>query len=175
MWNNPPARSGLSLLELLLGVIIFSLAMLPLFSMTQSTTQGAYSIRKHLVASQICVAILDRLLSMPFDEAQKFAQDNDDKEFSLEKDGESFLRNAEVKAVVSGLPAAKAGEIPFVDGLEKALLTMKYKVKMTVPAAEKEKDVMILLTVAVSWNVVENEEKSRQTIVREALRFKEDV
>lgn len=165
----------MSLLELLLGVIIFSLAMLPLFSMTQSTTQGAYSIRKHLVASQICVAILDRLLSMPFDEAQKFAQDNNEKEFSLEKDGEDFLRNAKVKEVVNGLPAAAAGEIPFQDGLEKALQTMKYSIKMTVPTDAKEKEIMFLLSVSVSWNHVESSEKSRQTIMREALRFKEDV
>lgn len=56
----------MSMIELLIGVTIFGLAMLPLMWMSSTQTRGAYSIGKHMMAGQIAASFIDRLISLPY-------------------------------------------------------------------------------------------------------------
>jgi prepilin-type N-terminal cleavage/methylation domain-containing protein len=62
------SKKGLSMIELLVGVTIFGLAMVPLMWLGTSQTRGAYSIGKHMMAGQIAASFLDSLLGLPFDD-----------------------------------------------------------------------------------------------------------
>ncbi|EKD83960.1 MAG: hypothetical protein ACD_39C00336G0002 [uncultured bacterium] len=64
-------RRGLSMIELLVGITIFGLAMVPLLWLGTSTTRGAYSIGKHMMASQIAASFLDSLLGLPYKECRE--------------------------------------------------------------------------------------------------------
>ncbi len=61
-------RSGMSMIELLVGVTIFGLAMLPLMWMGTTQTRGAYSVGKHMMAGQIAASFLDSLLGYHYKE-----------------------------------------------------------------------------------------------------------
>lgn len=61
-------HQGLSMIELLVGVTIFGMAMLPLMWLGTSTTRGAYSVGKHMMASQIAASFIDSLLGLPYKE-----------------------------------------------------------------------------------------------------------
>lgn len=54
------------MIELLIGVTIFGLAMLPLMWLGSTQTRGAYSIGKHMMAGQIAASFIDSLLSLPY-------------------------------------------------------------------------------------------------------------
>ncbi|MBU1106008.1 MAG: prepilin-type N-terminal cleavage/methylation domain-containing protein [Candidatus Riflebacteria bacterium] len=64
-------RQGMSMIELLIGVTIFGMAMLPIMWLGTSQTRGAYSIGKHMMASQIAASFIDSLLGLPYKECQK--------------------------------------------------------------------------------------------------------
>lgn len=57
---------GFSMVELLLGITILSLGILPLFFLGSTSTQQAYDIGRHVLASEVGRAILDRFRSLPF-------------------------------------------------------------------------------------------------------------
>jgi type II secretory pathway pseudopilin PulG len=61
-------KAGMSMLELLIGVVIFGLAMVPLMWIGTTQTRGAYSVGKHMMAGQIAASFLDSLLGMPYKE-----------------------------------------------------------------------------------------------------------
>lgn len=63
------------MLELLLGIMIFSLAMLPMLSLSTSSTRGAFSVSKHMMAAQIAQSLLDRFLGLTYDECLKAVAD----------------------------------------------------------------------------------------------------
>lgn len=70
--NKKSAKNrGMSMIELMVGVTIFGLAMLPLMWMGTTQTRGAYSVGKHMMAGQISASFLDSLLGLPYNECLK--------------------------------------------------------------------------------------------------------
>ncbi len=67
-------KSGLSMIELLIGVTIFGLAMVPLMWLGTTQTRGAFSIGKHMMAGQIAASFLDRLHALPYEKCLEAAQ-----------------------------------------------------------------------------------------------------
>lgn len=61
-------RKAFSMVELLLGIGIFGLAILPLIWVSQSQTRGAYSVGKHMMAGQLASSFLDQKLKMSYSE-----------------------------------------------------------------------------------------------------------
>lgn len=59
-------KHGFSMVELLLGITILSLGILPLFFLGTTSTQQAYDIGRHVLASEVGRAILDRFRSLSF-------------------------------------------------------------------------------------------------------------
>lgn len=62
------SRKAMSMIELLIGVTIFGLAMLPLMWLGTSQTRGTYSIGKHMMAGQIAASFIDSVASLPFED-----------------------------------------------------------------------------------------------------------
>lgn len=163
--------AGLTLLELLLGVIIFSLAMLPLLSLTQSSTEGAYSISKHLIAGQICSNILDRILTMPFEKGLSECETIAGKEFDL-LTKPNLILDDKTGPLISGLAAPDAKTPSFANSLNKNLETFKYSVGIEKSQVSAEENEEFLVIVVVKWM---EDPKTERTLSRRAIKFKEDI
>lgn len=61
-------KQAFSLVELLIGILIFSLAVLPLVWVGQKQTSSAFSAGKHMMAGQIAASFMDNMLKRPFEE-----------------------------------------------------------------------------------------------------------
>lgn len=75
MTGKSGKNSGLSMIELLIGVTIFGLAMLPLMWLGTTQTRGAYSIGKHMMAGQIAASFLDRIHALPYTKCLEAAEE----------------------------------------------------------------------------------------------------
>ncbi len=74
-------------MELLVGICLFSLAILPLIWLSTSQTKGAYSVGKHMMAGQLAASYLDNMLKLPFDECLKKIKSLKGKKEKVVKDG----------------------------------------------------------------------------------------
>ena len=165
------------MLELLLGVIIFSFAMIPLLFLTQSSAKGSYSITRHMVGSQLCASIMDRLVALPFEATVKKIKITKDKGAINVFDSsfsENLVMDSDFEAMVSAIPAPQKGH-PMREELEKYLESYRYalETKPIDPDPTKVEEVMI--TVTVSWlDTNADPENLRKSITRKVVKFKED-
>ncbi len=170
-------RRGLSMIELLIGVVIFGTAMIPLLFLTQTSAKGSYSITRHMVGSQLCASIMDRLVALPFDAAIKKVKITKDKGAINVFDSsfsENMVMDSDFEAMVSAIPAPLKGH-PMREELEKYLESYRYalETKPVDPDPAKVEEVMI--TVTVSWlDTNADPETQRKSIIRKVVKFKED-
>lgn len=153
-------RHGWSMLELLVGIVIFSFAMLPLLSLGISTSRGAYSVGKHMMAGQIASTLMDRLLGLSYEDCQK--------EIKGKASGsvmdDPLLVDVLKQPALSGSAAVK-------NDLDRSFKFFKYEL-----SSSKEEDARVFeITVKVSWRVDEGKEESRQYMVLRSLKFKETL
>ncbi len=148
------------MLELLVGIVIFSFAMLPLLSLGISTSRGAYSVGKHMMAGQIASTLMDRLLGMPYADCLKEIKD---KAAGNVMD-DPLLTDVLKQPGLSGSDAVK-------NDLDRSFKHFKYEL-----SSSREEDSRIFeITVKVSWRVDEGKEESRQFMILRSLKFKETL
>jgi len=153
-------RRGWSMLELLVGIVIFSFAMLPLLSLGISTSRGAYSVGKHMMAGQIASSMMDRLLGLSYEDCQK--------EIKSKASGnvmdDPMLVDILKQPALSGSSGVKTD-------LDRSFTNFKYEL-----SSSKEEDTRVFeITVKVSWRVDEGKEDSRQFMILRSLKFKETL
>lgn len=142
-------RSGLSMIELMVGVVIFGLAMVPLMWMGTTQTRGAYSIGKHMMAGQVAASFLDSLLGYPYEECLiKVRQ--------LKSKGKlKVLDDEDLKKTLQAVSDASVEK-----DMETSFRNFKYEFDYSVDEA-----LMILrLDIEVFYRVDESSEKSEQSL-----------
>ncbi|GAB4266949.1 MAG: hypothetical protein Kow0029_01060 [Candidatus Rifleibacteriota bacterium] len=142
-------RNGLSMIELLIGVIIFGLAMVPLMWLGTTQTRGAYSVGKHMMAGQVAASFLDSLLGLPFEECLKEVKRLKSRGKMRVLDDENLRKTLQA---VSDPSVEKDMEVSFRN--------FKYKFDYSF-----DEDNMILrLDIEVFYRVDESTEKSEQSL-----------
>lgn len=149
-------RRGLSMIELLVGVTIFALAMMPLMWMGTSQTRGAYSIGKHVMASQIAASFIDSLLKLPYKECLEKVQE-------LQSQGRTaVLENQDLQATLQVVndPGVQSD-------METSFRFFQYEFSYD----ENEKDLILRLNIEIFYRVDEGDEKSLASVRLPALKF----
>ncbi|MFZ5952495.1 MAG: type IV pilus modification PilV family protein [Candidatus Rifleibacteriota bacterium] len=148
-------KNGLSMIELLIGVVIFGLAMVPLMWMGTTQTRGAYSVGKHMMAGQIAASFLDSLLGLPYDECLEKVQ-------KLTKSGKmKVLDNEELKETLQAVSN---------QGVEKDMQTSFRHFKYKFDFAHDEDKLILRLDIEVFYRVDEGVEKSEQSLKLSVLK-----
>ncbi len=159
-------RGGMSMIEILVGLVIFSLAMIPLLSFGFTTTRGTHSVGKHMMAGQLAASLMDRLLAKPYDESLANAKALASKGWS-----DALSDSLLVSILDHASLAAKKSEIE--RDLRKSFRFFQTRV-IVKNASGNDADRMFLLTVEVSWRVDDGSESSRQSIDLKAVKYRED-
>ncbi len=149
-------RKGLSMIELLVGITIFGLAMVPLLMMGTSTTTGAYSVGKHMMAGQVAASFLDKLLGLSYDKCLEKAQE-------LSKRGKTkVLKDDDLKEVLTSITDKSVH-----DDMERAFKYFLYEVSFSNDDSEK----ILRLDVEVFYRVIEGEPKTEQSLRLSVLKY----
>ncbi len=137
------------MIELLVGVVIFGLALVPLMWMGTTQTRGAYSVGKHMMAGQVAASFLDSLLGLPFDECLEEVQ-------RLSQLGKmKVLDDDDLKKTLAAVSDASVER-----DMENSFKNFKYKFEFSHDA-----DKMILrIDIEVFYRVDEGVEKSEQSL-----------
>lgn len=157
---------GMSMIEILVGLVIFSLAMIPLLSFGFTTTRGTHSVGKHMMAGQLAASLMDRLLSKPYADSLAGAKALSDLGWT-DAMSDPLLMSILDHASLAG----KKSEIE--KDLRKSFRFFQTRVAVKTASGE-DTDQMFLLTIEVSWRVDDGIEKSRQSIDLKAIKYRED-
>jgi len=135
---------GLSLIEILVGVVVFAVGMLPVLFLSHSTTMGAAALTRHVAAVHVAQGVLDGLLARPFAAARSRARELAGKP--------QPASGPDIAALVAGGGEGLASPGEFLTEVGRATRGMEYHVTMEEPAAgEDGADRLFLLTVRVTW------------------------
>lgn len=142
-------RQGMSMIELLVGVIIFGLAMVPLMWMGTTQTRGAYSVGKHMMAGQIAASFLDSLLGLPYEECLRKVQ-------KLARQGKmKVLDNEELKETLQAV-----SDQSIENDMQTSFRNFKYQFDFS----QDEELLILRLNIEVFYRVDEGSEKSEQSL-----------
>ncbi|HOY67857.1 MAG TPA: prepilin-type N-terminal cleavage/methylation domain-containing protein [Candidatus Ozemobacteraceae bacterium] len=158
---------GMSMIEILVGLVIFSLAMVPLLSFSFTTTRGTHSVGKHMMAGQLAASLMDRLLARPYDEALVQAKELAAKRWMDALDDPLLVSMLDHSAL-----AAHRSDIE--QDLRKSFRFFQTNVAVKEGSGD-EAGRMFLLTVEVSWRIDDGSEKSRQSLDLKAIKYREDL
>lgn len=149
-------KYGFSMIELLVGVTIFGLAMVPLMWMSSRNTSHTYSVGKHMMAGQIAASMLDRLIALPYRDCCKKAKTLASKNKVKVMDDEEF------KGI---LKLVKNNKIE--KDMKRSFKNFKYKVQLN----EDKKTKTARIDVTVYYRVSEGSEKSEQSVQLSAIKY----
>ena len=152
-------RHGWSLLELLVGIVIFTFAMLPLLSLGMSTSRGAYSVGKHMMAGQIASSLMDRLLGLSYEDCLK----------EIKSKVAGNVMDDPLLADILKQPAMSGASVK--NDLDRSFKNFKYELS----SSKEEESRVFEITVKVSWRVDEGKEDSRQFMILRSLKFRETM
>ena len=155
---------GLSMLELLVGVVIFTFAMLPILSFGTATTRGTYNVGKHLMAGQVASGLMDQLLAQPYEQSLDVAK-------TMKGKGKIPLMSDEMlKNVVGQLKdAAIKGEME--KDLARSFQSFSYEVAIQ-EASGNDKDQLFVITIRVYWKIQEGSAEE-QSLMLSAIKYRE--
>lgn len=156
--NHRLSRTGLSMIELLVGVTIFGLAMLPLMWMGTTQTRGAYSVGKHMMAGQLAASFLDSLLGLPYSDCL-------DKIKKLSAKGRMrVLDDEDLKKTLDSIDEA---------GIKKDMETSFRYFRYQFGHSHDETARVLRLDLEVFYRVDESDQKSEQSVKLSVLKFGE--
>jgi hypothetical protein len=144
------------MIELLVGVTIFALAMMPLMWLGTSQTRGAYSIGKHMMASQIAASFIDNLLKLRYKDCLEKVQ-------SLQAQGRTaVLENEDLQATL---------QVVNDQGIQGDMETSFRFFQYEFGYDENAKDRILRLNVEVFYRVDEGDEKTLASVRLSVLKF----
>jgi len=68
------SHTGFSVLEILIGVLILGLAIIPIFGISSSSTRSAFLVGRHMMATQIAQSLLEWFIAQSYQDARQEAQ-----------------------------------------------------------------------------------------------------
>jgi hypothetical protein len=156
-------RHGFSVLELLLGVVIFSFAMIPMLSLSMSSTRGAFSITKHMMGTQIAQSLLDRYMAMPFDQARTT--------LTTGVKGE-VVKDPELLKILE-MPAIASAKSKIHDDFLRAFKGFVYEAGIS-DGTGPDAGQAYLVRVKVAWALDEAPSRMDQQMTVAAIRYRDD-
>lgn len=137
------------MIELMVGVTIFGLAMVPLMWMGTNQTRGAYSIGKHMMSGQVAASFLDSMLGLPFDDCLTKVK-------QLKSRGKlKVLDDEDLKKTLQAVAD---------EGVEKDMQTSFRNFKYQFDYSLDEDRMILRLDIEVFYRVDEGSEKSEQSL-----------
>lgn len=136
-------RSGLTLIEVMIGVMILTFGMLPLLNLSSTTTRTAYAGTRHLLAGQIAASVLDRLSGLRFDACRAAA--------TALAGSRSVLGDPELVSVLEAGDIGSTGAKTIGDDLKRQLRSFEFGVVLEEPRAASEKGQLFTMVVSVTW------------------------
>jgi len=144
------------MIELLIGVTIFGMAMLPLMWLGTSQTRGAYSIGKHMMASQIAASFIDSLLGLPYKKCKEKIQE-------LKALGRSnVLDNEDLQATLQAVND---------EGIQKDMETSFRYFQYEFTYDEDEDEQILRLNIEIFYRINEGDAKPIASVRLSVLKF----
>ncbi len=144
------------MIELLVGVTIFGLAMMPIMWLGTSQTRGAYSVGKHMMASQIAASFVDSLLGLPYKECREKVE-------TLKGQGRTgVLENQDLQATLRGVT-----DTGIHDDMETSFRFFQYEFNYE----EDETARILRLNVEVFYRIVEGDGDNLASVRLSVLKF----
>lgn len=160
------------MIELLLGIGIFALAILPLIWLGDNQNKNAYSVGKHMMAGQLATSFLDRAIKLPYDECKEFLSSHTGKKKVL--DDEDLIEMMQAMD-------SETAENDMKTSFRKFKYQYTFKESRGTRRIARESgnntDVKIKslkVSVEVFYLVVEGNDKTEQSVKLSALVFGED-
>lgn len=163
-------RQAFSMIELMVGICIFALAILPLVWLSSKQTTGAYHVGKHMMAGQLAASYMDNILSRDYGEIKNIIKDiNGETEgYVLDKNNkiDNFM---DLTEIAESLQNDKANE-----NIQASFKNFKYKIELN----ENTKEKAIKVSVEVSYLVNEksvrtDNAKERASLIIHAIKYGE--
>ncbi|MBR4571570.1 MAG: hypothetical protein IKO19_13005 [Candidatus Riflebacteria bacterium] len=159
------SRKAFSMIELMVGICIFALAILPLVWMSSKQTTGAYHVGKHMMAGQLAASYMDNILSRDYDEIQKLVGKKIEG-YVLDK--ENNVKNLmDLKEIAESLQNEKAN-----NNIQASFKNFKYKIELK----ENKDEKAIRAMVKVSYLVKEeskriDDPKKRASLIIYSIKY----
>ncbi len=158
---------GVTLVELLVALAIFSFGLIPILSLGRSQTFHAYSASKHFLAGQMAANILEVALHMPFEDCRTWIESFSGNPRLILEERELFGDFPE------GIPETLR-KANFDEEVKRTLRSFQFVMEKEESTDPEESMIMFTVRVRVSWLVKDEEESTRQQVVLETVKFTED-
>jgi Tfp pilus assembly protein PilV len=145
---------GASMIELLVGLAIFSFAMMPVMFLSSAQNKNTYSASKHLMANQLASSFLDEITRCSYNKTEKLLKTYTDKQKNI-LDHPNFKRalasieNADVKSEI-----------------ETSFKHFKYQYIYDIDENNK----IAQISIAIFYRLVEGDEKTYRKVTVSALK-----
>lgn len=150
-------RKAFSMIELLMGICIFGLAILPIIWLSTSQTKTAYSVGKHMMAGQLATTFLDEKLKLPFEDCRNEVKAVSGKFFKV-------LDSENLREMISDLDSETA-----INDIEVSFKYFRYRFTHDDSQAESHK--IFRVNIEVFYHVSEGDPRSEQSLKLSALKF----
>ena len=165
------SRRAFSMIELMVGICIFALAILPLVWMSSKQTTGAYHVGKHMMAGQLAASYMDNILSRDYEYIVENILKNK-RELTIVGDvlkpSDTIKNFMNLQEIAESLQNDKANE-----NIQSSFKNFQYKIKLAENTSEKA----IRVSVEVSYLVSETNKRKasdkRGTLVIHAIKYGE--
>lgn len=160
-------RSGLTLIEVMIGAMILTFGMLPLLNLSSTTTRTAYAGTRHLLAGQIAASVLDRLSALRFEACRAAA--------TALSGPRSVLADPELVSVLEAGDFGSTGARTIGEDLKRQLRSFEFGVVLEEPRAVGEKGQLFTVVVSVTWLDDGQTQGAKRRYELGMVKFREDL
>lgn len=144
------------MIELMVGVTIFGLAMLPLMWMGTTQTRSAYSVGKHMMAGQIAASFIDSLLGLPYKDCLEKVKK------LTTKGKQKVLDDADLQKTLQAVSD---------DGIKKDMETSFRYFRYQFGNTQNDAERILRIDLEVFYRVEESDQKTEQSVKLSVLKF----
>ncbi len=162
------SRKAFSMIELMVGICIFALAILPLVWMSSKQTTGAYHVGKHMMAGQLAASYMDNILNRDYEEMQKLVGKKIEG-YVLDKD-RNVTNLMDLKEIAESLQNEKAN-----NNIQASFKNFKYRIELKENSDEKAISVMVEVSYLVNEQSKRvDDTKKRASLIIHAVKYGEN-
>lgn len=163
-------RKAFSMVEIMVAIAIFGLAVLPLIWLGTNQTKNAYSASKHLMAGQLAASYMDNLLKRSYDEL--ITLKDVPKTKVLDSPPSNYEKMFDLQELINGLEENteyRSGSAK--NNMNTSFKNFKYSI--TIKKDDSASKKVAIIDVEVYYNVIEGNDKTEQSVKLSALKFGE--
>lgn len=159
-------KKAFTMIELLVGLCIFALAILPLVWLGSRQTSNAYSVGKHMMAGQLAASYMDNLLKRAYEDLPEISlEDEKVLDFPPDKIDKAF----DLKEMINKLEeSSDEGIRSAVENMNSSFRYFKCSISI-----KKTDNKIAIINVIVSYRVDEGKEGTEQSVSLTALKHGE--